>query len=152
MEKRAAEMASLGMLGPRPAGISNPSLADGGAAGELCDAEDDKLGRLHGSDPDIDDQLTDVDRVLGVVLRVAFDEERLACAGAEERAIAPDPAEERRNVALHRVPQARVVRLEHHPLSPFEDGLFDVVEKAADVEVAPLGITRDGPRAPHPDA
>src|SRR5580704_6081458 len=104
MEKRAAEMASLGMLGPRPAGISNPSLADGRAAGELCDAEDDKLGRLHRSDPDVDDQLTDVDRVLRVVLRIAFDEECLAGAGAEEGTVAPDPAKERRDVAPHRVP------------------------------------------------
>src|SRR5580698_11435134 len=112
MEKRAAEMASFGMLGPRPAGISIPSFADGCAAGELCDAEDDELGRLHGCDADVDDQLADVDRVLGVVLGIAFDEERFARAGSEERAVAPHATQERRDIALHRVPETRVVGLE----------------------------------------
>src|SRR2546426_4908083 len=56
IEKREAAMASLGLL-PNPVGMVLLLLAQGRAARELGDAEDDELRRFHRRDADLDDQL-----------------------------------------------------------------------------------------------
>src|SRR4051812_46505145 len=152
IEKRAAVRASLGCSAPRPAGMGSYLLFETGAVGELGDAEDDELGRLDRGDADLDGQHAGV-AVLGrVVLGVALDEERLRRRLPEQGAVAPHPAQEHGDGALHRVPQLRVVRLEDHPVGAVEDGLLDVVEEAPDVEVTPLRVGAQRAGAPHPDA
>ena len=93
-----------------------------------------------------------VDDLGRVVLRVALDVERLARRRAEQRAVAPDAEQERVERPLDALPEVQVVRLEDDPLGALEDRLLDVVEEAADVEVAPRRIARQRPRAPDPDA
>src|SRR5687767_1235169 len=57
--------------------------------GLLGEAEDNELGRLGRSHPDLDDQLADVAGRRRVVLPVALDVKRLALRRAEEGARAP---------------------------------------------------------------
>src|SRR5664280_679695 len=122
------------------------------AARELGKAEDHELGRLHRGDPDVDDQLSGIDRFGGVVLAVALHVEGLGRGGAEERAVAPGADQERPDGALHALPEVQVVRLEDDPLRSEQDRLLDVVEEPAHVQVAPGRVARERPGPPHPDA
>src|SRR5579859_2536529 len=64
----------------------------------LTEAEDDELGRLHRRKADVDKELAAVTHVCWVELLVALDEERLRRVEPKERALAPGPREERRDV------------------------------------------------------
>src|SRR5487761_2433689 len=128
------------------------SLAERRAAGELGEAEDHELGRLHRRDPDVHDELAGVDRLRGVVLAVALDEDVYAPPAPEQGAVAPGADEEGRDGALHALPEVHVVRLEDHPLRSQQDRLLDVVEEATHVEVAPGWVRRERPGAPDADS
>src|ERR1700712_932069 len=80
-------------------------LLESGAVGELRDAEHHELGRLHRRDADLDGEDAGVTVLGRVVLLVALHEERLGRGAAEQRAVAPHPAQEHVHGALHRVPQ-----------------------------------------------
>src|SRR5688572_12672046 len=150
MENRAAVSASVcagGMWSYLPF-----LFFETGAAGELRDSEYDELGRLDRCDADLDGEDARVAILRRVVLRVALHVERLGRRRAEQCTVAPHTAKEHRDGALHRVPQLRVVRFEHDPVGALQDRLFDVVEQAAHVEVAPFGITRQRPSAPDANA
>src|SRR4029079_18918217 len=67
----------------------------------------------------------------------------------EERAVAPGPRQEAADGALDALPEVQVVGLEDDPLGALEDRFLDVVEEAADVEVAPRRVARE--RACPPD-
>src|SRR6266511_890805 len=153
IEKRAAVRASWGCSAPSPMAIDGPYLLfEPGAVGELGQTEDDEFGWLDWGDTDLNHQHAGV-AVLGrVVLGVALDKKRLGGRLAEERAVAPDPAQEHGDRALHRVPELRVVGLEDHPVGAVEDRLLDVVEEPAHVEVTPLRVAGECARAPDPDA
>src|SRR5216684_33209 len=136
----------------RRAGPPAARLALLGLARHLADAEDDELGRLHGSDADLADHLPRVDDFGRVGLGIALDEERFLRGLAHQRAGVVDAEEEGRDVARHSLPERLVVRLEHHPLRADLDRLLDHQEQAADVDVAPRRIAGDRPGPPDADA
>src|SRR2546430_13623093 len=150
--KLRAAIASLFETFGTPAGIYPSLFAERCAARELGDLEDDELRGFHRRDPDLDDELTRVDRLRGVHLAVAFDVERLGGRRPEERAVAPDADQEGADGALDPLPERHVVGLEDHPLGAEQDGALDVVEEPADVDVPPSRIAGEGARAPDPDA
>src|SRR2546421_10805941 len=83
-----------------PAAIYPSLFAERCAARELGDLEDAELRGFHRGDPDLDDELARVDRLRGVHLAVAFDVEGLPGRRPEERAAAPDAAQEGADAAL----------------------------------------------------
>src|SRR5205814_2757061 len=101
----------------------------------LADAEDHELGRLHRGDADLANHLAGVDDFRRVGLGVALHVERLLRRLAHQRARVVDAQEERRDVAVHPLPEPFVVRLEHHPLRPDLDRLLDHQEQAPHVDV-----------------
>src|SRR5581483_7921827 len=117
-----------------------------------ADPEDHELGRLHGSPPDLDDELPDVDDLGRVGLLVALDVERLLGVLTHEGAVAPHEREERRDGARHALPQAGIVRLEHHPLRGALDRRLHHDEETANVDIAPRRIRRQRAGAPDADA
>src|SRR6266508_3214155 len=104
------------------------------AGGDLADVEDDELRWADRRQPDLDDDLTGLDHLLRVCLRVALDVERLVRRHAEERAVPPDAGEEGRRVAAELRPQDDVVRLEDRPLRALQDRALDEVEQSPHVE------------------
>src|SRR5713101_6343539 len=110
-------------------------LGERRSAGELGEAEDHELGRLHGGHADLADHHAGIDRLRRVGLVVTLDEERLVRREAEQRPLAPFVHEECGDGAPNLRPEPVVVRLEDRPLRPPEDGLLQVVEEAADVDV-----------------
>src|SRR5689334_448988 len=105
IEKRAAGRASLGWLGPSPAGgavrllswagQSGPaSLFEAGAVGERRHPEDHELRRLHRRHADLDGEDAHVPVLRRVVLLVPLAEERLRRALAEHRAVTPPAAQD----------------------------------------------------------
>src|SRR5438552_6462595 len=150
--KLRAAIASLLETFGTPAAIYPSLFAERCSARELGDLEDDELCRFHRGDADLDDELARIDRLRGVHLAVAFDVERLAGRGSEERAVPPDADQEGADGALDSLPERHVVGLEDHPLGAQQDGTLDVVEEPADVDVPPGRIAGEGARAPDPDA
>src|SRR5438552_8598474 len=150
--KLRAAIASLLETFGTPAAIYPSLFAERCAARELGDLEDDELCRFHRGDADLDDELARIDRLRGVHLAVAFDVERLAGRGSEERAVPPDADQEGADGALDSLPERHVVGLEDHPLGAQQDGTLDVVEEPVDVDVPPGRIAGEGARAPDPDA
>ena len=55
------------------------------------------------------------------------------------------------NRCTNGVPRRLAIRLEHRPLRPANDRLFDEDEQASDVDVLPRRVGRHRPRAPHAD-
>ena len=80
-----------------------------------------------------------------VVSRVALDEVRVARRRALERALAEQVLHERADVEPDLRPQRLVVRLEHHPLRPAVEALFDVERQSPHRDVLPFA-TRGCPR------
>src|SRR5215470_11650249 len=118
----------------------------------LAQLEDHELGRLDRRDPDDRDHLARVADLRRVGLLVALDEERLLRGGAEQRAVAPHPGQERADVPPDRPPQQLVVGLEDDPPGTVPDGLLEHREQAAHVEVAPFArLGGQGPGAPDAD-
>src|ERR1700694_4365315 len=78
MAKLRAAIASLVETFGTPPAIYPSLFAEGRAARELGDLEDDELRRLHRGDPDFDDELAGVDALGRIVLTVALDVERFA--------------------------------------------------------------------------
>src|SRR5262247_973623 len=114
------------------------SLADqADAALQLCELEDDELGRLHRRHADLAGDLAQVDGLGRVGLVVALDEERLGGRRAEQGALAPLHHQERGDRAPDLGPQVAVVGLEHHPVGVVEDRLLQIVEQPAHVHVTP---------------
>src|SRR3984893_5480809 len=148
---RAASASLLETLG-RPVAIYPSLFAKRCAARELGDLEDDELRRFHRRDADLDDELARIDRLGRVQLAVAFDVERLARGGSEERAVAPDANQEGADGALDPLPERHVVGLEDDPLGAQQDGALDEVEQPPDVGIPPGWIAGEPARAPDPDA
>src|SRR5262245_20356562 len=129
------------------------SLADqADAALQLCELEDDELGRLHRRHADLAGDLAQVDGLGRVGLVVALDEERLGGRRAEQGALAPLHHQERGDRAPDLGPQVAVVVLEHHPVGVVEDRLLQIVEQPAHVHVTPGRVAGQRPRPPHPHA
>src|SRR5215475_6706783 len=125
---------------------------EAGAAAELRQPEDDELGWFHRSYSDLAEHLAGIDRPGRVRLAGAPEVERLARGQPEQRALAPLGDQERGDRAADLGPQCVVVRLEHDPLGAVENGLFEIVEQPADVEVPPCRVGGERAGAPHPDA
>src|SRR5437588_10013734 len=123
-------------------------LLGGPARARLPDAEDDELRGLRRRDADKRDEHSGVNAFGRVGLFVALDEEGLLRLVAHKHPSPPRERQERPHVADDALPEALVVRLEDEALRPLQDGLFKVDEETADVDVAPLGVVRDGARAP----
>src|SRR6476620_8388957 len=121
------------------------------AARELGQLEDDELRRLDRRDADLADDLPGVDAFGRVGLEVALDEVRLVGRESEQGPLAPLVDEEGADRAVDPRPELGVVRLEDHPLRPEQDGLLEVVEELADVEIAPGRVARQGAGTPDAD-
>src|SRR6266496_1104668 len=142
---------AIARLPPHPA--SAGSLVDqAGAAGELGQAEHHELGRLDRRHADLADDLARVDALGRVGLLVALHVEGLGGGEPEQGALAPLVDQEGGDGAADLGPQGVVVRLEHHPLGAVQDRLLQVVEQAADAEVAPGRVAGQGAGAPDADA
>src|SRR5688500_11923904 len=126
-------------------------LLDAAAGGHLADPEDHELGRLHRREADLDDQLARVDDLGRVGLGVALDVERLLRSRPHQGARAPQERQERGDRPLHALPEAMVVGLEDDPLGRALDRRLHHDEQAADVDVAPARIRRQGAGAPDAD-
>src|SRR6185312_14236176 len=100
----------------------------------------------------VDEQLAAVAHIGWIQLLIAFHEEGLLRRPAKEHAIAPRARQERLDVTLDARPQVGIVRLEDDPLRTAFDGRLNVVEKTADVHVAPGRIAAQRARAPDPQA
>src|SRR5512143_4086108 len=82
----------------------------------LADAEDHELRRLNRGHADFDNQAPHIARRRRVELLIAFDVEGLVGRSPEERAIAPDRAQEGIDIAADAAPEQDVVGLEDGPL------------------------------------
>src|SRR5690242_17296498 len=118
----------------------------------LLDPEDDELGRVYRRRGDDADQPAVPQVVLGHRGAVAGDGERLVGGGTGERPAAPDRAQEVAHGLADQRPQGLAVRLEHRPLGALVDGLLQVEEQAAYVDVSPLRVGREGTGTPDPGA
>src|SRR5262249_44554287 len=127
-------------------------LRDAAARRHLADAEDDEFRRLDGSKTDFHDELASVDDLGRVGFRVALDKEALLRRLAHERPVPMEEREERADGPGDALPEPVVVRLEDHPLGGALDRRLHHDEEAADVDVTPRGIRRQGAGAPNPDA
>src|SRR5690606_30006155 len=97
----------------------------------------------------LDNHLADISYFWRVGFFVALDVERLLRRCAEQRATAPYQGQESANIAADACPQILIVGFKDHPLRATFDTFLDHVEQAADVDVAPGRIARQG--APTPD-
>src|SRR5258708_8838580 len=118
----------------------------------MAQAENNERRRLDWRQAYVDEELGAVQNVRRIQLFVTLDEERLRRSVPEEHTLAPEPGQERADVAAGLGPQLGIVRLEDHPLGAHLDRLLDDVEQAAHVDVAPGSIAAQCPGAPHAPA
>src|SRR5262249_48533849 len=83
---------------------------------------------------------------------VAAYEERFLGRGAQQGAVDPLVVEKVAHSGADVCPEPLAVRLEHRPLRAAVDRGLEVQEIAAHVDVLPLRVARQRPRAPYPDA
>src|SRR2546423_4260737 len=119
---------------------------------ELADAEDYELSRADDCDADFGNDLSEFPQLRRVRFRVALDVEGLGGRVAEERARTPDVREEGRHVARDLLPERGRVRLEDDPLRALVNGLAQVDERSADVDVLQVLVGVAARGACPPDA
>ncbi len=124
----------------------------GGLGGELGHAEDDELGRTAGRDADFADQAAIHNIVAAHGARPDVHKECLGRRLAGEHTGAEHILKEGGHRHLHARPKRRIVRLKDYPVGCGLDGLLDVDEQAADVDVLKARVGAGRARTPDADA
>jgi hypothetical protein len=127
------------------------ALGDRALAGPDPDSDDDELRRSQGREPDqdVDEPLVDVGLRHG--LRAAPDEVRLVPSLSPERPEAEQLVQERADDRAEARPEQLPIGLEHGPLGPPSDALFEEEGEAAHRHVLPVGLMVGRHRAGAPD-
>ena len=120
--------------------------------GPLADADDDELGGADGCDADEADEASVIEVALGHGGAVALNEECFFGLGAHEGSALPLVVEEVGDGVADIGPELFAVGFEDGPLGALLDGVLEVVEVAADVDVLEVGVAGDGASSPDEDA
>ncbi len=118
---------------------------------ELGHADHDKLRRPDGGNPHVHVQIALGHGLRRIVTGIDFDVKRLRRGFADQGAVAPLGGEKTTDLPANLAPKLLTVGLKHRPVQALFDGLFNKNHQAANIDVLPERIQRQGARAPHTD-
>src|SRR2546425_9038180 len=111
------------------------------AARLLANDDEDRLGRFHGIEVDLDLEIPEIHLVRWIILRVAFDRERLVRLVGPKRALAPESQEKGPDhIEADGASQLRCVRLLTHEAESLTERALDEVEEQPRTDEPPSGV------------